>query len=291
MVGRDEALGRLRREVVERGLQFEFATVLTVDDGGPAGFLVRVRSGRRLHPHTLLLAADERRLSLDHSVGDPLSADDVESWTQGVVEWLTEQLATGVMRWGQRVTLPDGTVAIDPSLEPGPGSPWHVTSLPLQRPPAAGQRRLRRLARRRGRNGSIVTLGDRIGLEPDPSPGGHLHDRGFDVRPGRAAHEGGRLIEWLQLFDSDGDDASLRGQLVVSWRDESDSMARLEHLEYRPSAPTGAVDELLLDGLQTATDAGARRVEHQLEAADHLAAGLPWEEAGGRFWVEAEEIP
>jgi hypothetical protein len=67
MVGRDEALEALRREVT--GRDFEFATVLGVTDGGPAGFLVRVRSGRRFHPHVLMLAADEQSLAFDHPGG------------------------------------------------------------------------------------------------------------------------------------------------------------------------------------------------------------------------------
>jgi hypothetical protein len=70
VVGRDEALRALRRKIT--GREFEFATVLEVTDGGPAGFLLRVRAGRRLHLHTLVLAADEESLSLDHGIGDPL---------------------------------------------------------------------------------------------------------------------------------------------------------------------------------------------------------------------------
>ena len=123
MVRRDEALRALRRKVTGRGL--EFATVLEVTDGGPAGFLLRVRARQRLHPHTLILAADEQSLTLDHSIGETLETGDAQMWADGVVIWLMEQLDTGVLRWGARVTLEDGTVAIDPSLEAGsPHQPW-----------------------------------------------------------------------------------------------------------------------------------------------------------------------
>lgn len=117
MVRRDEALRALRRKVV--GREFEYATALEVTDGGPAGFLLRVRAGQRLHPHTLIVAADEESLTLEHSVGEPLVTDDAEVWADGVYSWLMEELDTSVLRRGRRVTLEDGTVAIDPSLETG----------------------------------------------------------------------------------------------------------------------------------------------------------------------------
>ena len=129
------------------GRAFEFATVLEVTDGGPDGFLLRVPSGRRRHPHTLVVAADERSLALDHSVGEPLHDDDVGLWAHWVVTWLTEQLDTGVLRWGQRITLSDGAVAIDPRLEPEPSNPWEISPVPLGRPTRAGQRQLQRLVR------------------------------------------------------------------------------------------------------------------------------------------------
>jgi hypothetical protein len=298
MVERDQALEALRREVTGRG--FAFATVLRVDDGGAAGFL-RVRSGRRLHPHTLVVAADESSLALDHLLGEPLPSDDAEEWARGVVERLTEQLDTGVLRWGRRITLEDGTPAIDPWIDPGPPGPGYVTDVPLERPSPAGQRRLRRLIRRGRRRSAVtsdgrdevevVTIGGRIGLEPDPEPGEHLHDHGFDVRPGRAAHAGGRLVAWLQLLTDDRASAAPVGQLVVSWHDEPEAIARLEHLEHRPSAPAGAVEELVLAGVQTAADAGARRVEHQLADVDRLAGGMPWERVDGVSRLDAAAIP
>lgn len=106
------------------GREFEFATMLEVTDGGPDGLLVRVLSGQRLHPYALVLAADERALALDHSVGEPVQADDVDLWADGVVMMLMELLDTGGLRWGRRVTLSDGSVAIDPTLEPEPSSAW-----------------------------------------------------------------------------------------------------------------------------------------------------------------------
>jgi hypothetical protein len=288
VVGRDEALLALQRELTER--EFEFATVLEVADGGSAGFLLRVRSGRRLYPHTVVLAADEASLGLDHSVGEPLDADDVQTWVQGVVLWLMEQLDTGVLRWGQRVTLDNGTRAIDPSLDPGPPSPWYVTSVSLQRPTPAGQRRLRRLARG-GRRRTFVVLGEQIGSEPDPAPGGHLRDVGFDVRPGRATHADGRLIRWLQLDADDSAQSAPVGQLVVSWRDDPGATAHLEHLECDPSAPADAVEELMLAGVHAAADAGARWVEHRLDGADRLLTDLPWEIVDGITRLDAAEIP
>lgn len=73
MVGRGEAL---RREVT--GREFAFATVLEVTDGGSDDLLLRVRSGRRLHPHTLVVGADQQQLGLDHGTGEPLDDDDVQ---------------------------------------------------------------------------------------------------------------------------------------------------------------------------------------------------------------------
>jgi len=248
VVDRDEALEALRHEVT--GREFEFATVLEVTDGGPVGFLVRVRAGRRLHPHVLVLAADEQSLALDYLVGEPLQDDDVQLWAEGVVWWLMEQLDTGVLRWGRRITLPDGTVAIDPTLEPGPASPWRVGSVPLERPTRAGQRRLRRIARRQGRS-HVVILGD-IRSEPDPAPGGHLRNVGFDVRPGRTAHAEGRLVAWLQLHLDDRGGSPPVGQLVVAWRDEDEAVVVLEGLECTASIPEGAVAELMLAGVHAA---------------------------------------
>jgi hypothetical protein len=50
VVGRDEALEELRRAFT--GHEFHDATVLEVTDGGPEGFLLRVRGGQRLaHAH------------------------------------------------------------------------------------------------------------------------------------------------------------------------------------------------------------------------------------------------
>lgn len=142
MTGRTRWSDALHREVA--GHAFAYATGLDVTDGGSAGFLVRVRAGQRLQPATLVVAADEHSLALDHGVDEPLPVDDVEMWACGVRSWLTEQLDTGVLRWGRRVTLPDGTAAIDPSIHPEPASPCWVSPVPLQRPTPPGQRQLRR---------------------------------------------------------------------------------------------------------------------------------------------------
>lgn len=96
MIGRDEALEALHREVA--GHAFEYASGLDVTDGGPAGFLVRVWAGQRLQPATLVVAADEHSLARDQGVDEPLPADDVQMWALGVLTWLTEQLDTGVLR-------------------------------------------------------------------------------------------------------------------------------------------------------------------------------------------------
>ena len=161
VLDRDEALQVLRREVA--GREFEFATVLEVSDGGPGGFLLRVRSGQRLRPHTLVVAADERGLALDHSLGEPLPADDVQVWADGAVMWLMEQLDTGGLRWGRRTTLSDGTVAINPTLEPEPSSPCWISPVPLERPTRAG-----RAAHADGRlvQWLQLYLDDRIGSPP-----------------------------------------------------------------------------------------------------------------------------
>lgn len=289
MVGRAEALLALQRELT--GREFVFATVIEVTDGGADGFVLRVRSGRRRRPHILVLAADEASLGLDYRVGEPLNtADDVQVWVEGVVLWLMEQFDTGVLRWGRRVSLASGIQAIGPSLEPGPPSPWWVIDVSLQRPTRAGQRRLRQLARRRGLS-SLVILGDRIASEPDPAPGGHLRDHGFDVQPGRAASTESRLVAWLLLFDDDSADATPVGQLVVSWRDEPESIAQLEHLEHRPSVSADGVGELMLAGLHAAAHAGAQQIEHQLEAADRLVTDLPWETVDGITRLDAAKIP
>jgi hypothetical protein len=287
VVGREEALQELRRVVT--GCEFEFATVLEVTDGGSDGFLLGVRSGRRLHSHTLVVAADERSLALDHSAGEPLPEDDVQLWAQLVVTWLAEQLDTGVLRWGQRVTLPDGTVAIDPTLEPEPSSPWWVSPVPLERPTPEAQRRLRRLARDR-RQDHVVILGDSIGSEPDPAPGGYLRDVGFDVRAGRAAHAEGRLIEWWQLYLDDTGGSPPAGQLVVAWREGSETVAQLEYLESKPSVPRAAVERLVLAGVHAAADAGAEVIEHRLDA-DHLQLGLPWQPEDGVMRLNAADVP
>lgn len=170
-------------------------------------------------------AADEHSLALDHGVDEPLPVDDVEMWACGVRTWLTEQLDTGVLRWGRRITLPDGTTAIDPSIHPGPASPWWVSPVPLVRPTPPGQRQLRRAARSR-RGGGVVTLGGSIEFQPDPAPG---------------------------------------GQLIVAWREGSETVVQLEQLEYRPSTPRAAIEELVLAGLHAAADAGARVIEHGLD--------------------------
>ena len=294
---RDEALEALRREVSRR--DFEGATVLEVTDGGPSGFLVHVRSGQRLHPHTLVVAADQSSLSLDYSTGDRLPAADVQLWADGLCLWLMEQLDTGALRWGRRVTLHDGTVAIDPMLAPEPAGPWWLSSVPLERPTQAGQRQLRRLAKRRrsqraamaGDSNHIVTIGGSIASEPDPTPGRHLRDAGFDIRPGRAAHTEGRLVQWLQLYLDDSGTSPPAGQLVVAWRDASQAIAALEHLECEPSVPDGAIEELMLAGVHAAADAGARVIEHRFNNAGHLEQGLAWQTEDGVRRLNTAAVP
>lgn len=288
MVRRDEALSALRHGVA--GREFEFATVLEVTDGGPDGLLLRVRSGRRLHPHTLVVDADESRLALDHSTGEPLDNDDVQQWTHGMVLWLTEQLDTGVLRCGRRRKLTDGTVAIDPMLEPEPPSPWWVSPVPLERPTLTGQRRLRRLAQSR-RGESIAILGGRMHLEPNPTLGGHLRDAGLDVRPGRAAHRAGRLLQWLQLHLDDRGGSPPAGQLVVSWADDAQTDGRLEHLECTPSVPETAVQHLVFAGIHAAADVGASWIEHRFDHRDPGWVGLPWTYKAGAMRLDAADVP
>ena len=288
MIGRGEALEALRREVV--GRQLEFATVIEVADGGPTGFLLHVRSGRRVHPHMLVVAADGSSLSLDHAIGEPLPVADTQLWAQGVRMWLIEQLDTGVLRWGQRVTLPQGGVAIDPMLAPAPASPWWVSPVPLDRPTGAGQRRLRRLARRRGRS-HVTIIGGSIASEPDPALGGHLLDAGLDVRPGRAAKADGRLVQWLHLHLDDRGTPPPAGQLVASWRDESEDVVVLEHLEFEPSVPERAVEELVLAGVHAAADAGARVIEHRFDDVGQLQGDLPWQPEDGILRLRAADVP
>jgi hypothetical protein len=289
VVGRDEALRALRGKVA--GREFEYATVLEVSDGGSAGFMLRVRAGQRLHPHTLILAVDEKSLTLEHSIGEPLETDDAETWADGVYYWLMEELDTGVLRRGGRVTLDDGTVAVDPSLETDAShQPWYVSEVPLDRPTRAGQRRLLWTALR-ARRRSFVTIGDHVPHEPDPTPGGYLREAGFEVGPGRAAHADGRLIQWLQLFRDDRHASLPLGQLVVSWRDEPEGVAQLEHLECKPQAPHAAVEQLMLAGVHDAADAGARWIEHRLDHADDLDLGLPWQTADGVMRLSAADVP
>lgn len=287
MVGREEALQGLRRAVTRR--EFEFASVLEVTDGGLDGFLVSVRSGQRLDLHVVVLAADEQALALDHSVGEPLHADDVNLWADGVVTMLMELLDTGGLRWGRRIMLSDGSVAIDPTLEPDPPSPWSISPVPLQRPTRAGQRRLRRLMRGTGSD-HVAMLGGRITEEPDPSPGGHLRDMGFDVRPGRAAHANGRLVQWLQLYLDDSIDAPPAGQLVVARRDKTGDVVLLEHLECKPDVPQEAVEELVLAGVHAAADAGAHVIEYG-PGGQHIHSRLAWQQEGSLLRLRATDVP
>lgn len=288
MVGREEAFEELRRVVAAR--EFVFATVLEVTDGGPDGFLFRVRSGKRLHPHTVVVAADERSLAIDHSIGLPLDDDDARLWAYGVGTWLEEQLDTGALRWGRRLTLADGTVAIDPSLEPEPPSRWSLNTVPLERPTAEGQRRLRRLSRER-RSRRIVILGDGIPHEPDPAPGGYVRGLAFDVRPGRRAHAEGRLIQWWLLNLNDASvDAPPVGQLVVAWLDGSETVAELAYLETKPSVAPDGLEQLVLAGVHAAADAGAEVIEHHLDI-DHTQLGLPWQAEGDTRRLNAADVP
>ncbi|TVR17383.1 MAG: hypothetical protein EA387_16595 [Nitriliruptor sp.] len=100
----------------------------------------------------------------------------------------------------------------------------------------------------------VVMLGDRIADEPDPSSGGHLRDVGLDVQPGWTAHVDGRLIQWLQLYLDDSREAPPARQLVVAWRAESETVGLLEHLECKPDAPEGAIEDLVLAGVHAAAD-------------------------------------
>jgi hypothetical protein len=281
----DEALRALQGEL--SGCAFGSATVLEVTDGGPGRFLVQVRWGRRIHPHTVVVAADEANLAHDHFLGAPLDADDAAAWARGVRIWLEEELDTGLLRWGQRITLDDGTVAIDPLLRPEDTSgPWYVAAVPLDRPTPAAQRRLRQL-RRDARQRHIVTLGA-IETELDPAPGGLPSDAGFDVRAGQEATAQGRLISWLQLFPDSSGTSTLMGQLVASWQDAD--VAQLEHLEVLPQTPHDAVAELVLAGVHAAADAGARRIEHRLEVVDSLDLGVRWQSKTGVRSLDTYEV-
>jgi hypothetical protein len=294
VVGRDEALHALRRELI--GREFAAASVLAVNDVAPVGFVLRVRAGRRIHPHTVVLAADERSLTHDHAWDEPLANDDAEQWAYRVALWLEEQFGSRVLDWGPRVVLADGTSAVDLRAEPEvmPSWPGDVSEVSLDRPTPAGHRRLRRLALRKGlglHRRAIVVMGDGFGSEPDPAPGGHLAEAGLDVRPGRAAVAEGRLISWLQLFAHDRGGAPPVGHLVVAWRDEVDAVAELEHLEYRPQAPHGAVEHLVLVAIHGAADAGARSIEHRLDDVAHLGPVLPWQAGNGVARLDAADIP
>jgi hypothetical protein len=213
-------------------------------------------------------------------------------WADGVLIWLMEQLDTGVLRWGARVTLEDGTVAIDPSLETG--SPVVREYVPLDRPTRAGQRRLRRLAFRRlalfGRRSGSVMFGDRE-LEPDPTPRGHLREARFDVGPGRTAYAGGRLIRWLQLYLDDRHGSPPVDQLVVSWPDEPAGVAQLEYLGCEPLAPHAAVEDVMLAGVHAAADAGACWIEHRFDDVDLLGLGLRWQPELGVMRLKAADVP
>lgn len=292
MVRRDEALRGLQRELT--GRQFYSSTVLDVSDGGSAGFLVRVRSGKRLQPHVLAISADERSLAFDHGLDQPLSPDDVQEWTRGVVTWLMVELDTGVLRTGQRVTLEDGTVAVDPARDRVPTGPWYVTYVPLERPSRAGQRRIRRRLLWRlapGGHRRVVTLGDDMEMEPDPAPGSYLSEVGFDVAPGRAICAAGRLVRWLQLFRDSSGGAAPIGQLVVAWRDQPQAVAALEQLELKPSATRGAIEELVLTGVHDAADAGARWIEYRCDDRSGLGPDLPWESVDDVPRLNVADVP
>jgi hypothetical protein len=294
LVARDEALSALKQQLT--GREFSSATVLEVRDGGSAGFLLGVRSGRRLRPHTVVLPADEASLGFDYMLDEPLGTDDVDLWADRVAVWLMVELDTGVLRRGRRVTLDDGTEAVDPigvrSHEPNPdwvsSVPLTLFPLPRIRGPMAWWFVLRRVFRRGGVR--VVTVEDGDAAEPDPAPGGHLLDAGLDARPGRAAYGDGRLIEWLQL-SSGGRASRWVGQLVVSWRDESEGIAQLEHLEYLSSAPADAIEELMLTGVHAAADAGARWIERQLDSDDQAVPDLPWETVDGLTRLDANDVP
>jgi hypothetical protein len=117
---RDQALHELRRRLTE--LEFDYTTVLEIVDGGSSGFLARVRDSGQLTVHTLVLEVDPDGLGHDTGWSEPLPQDEVEAWVTVVTELLREELDTGVLQRGKRVTLEDGTVAIDPSLGVHPPS-------------------------------------------------------------------------------------------------------------------------------------------------------------------------
>jgi hypothetical protein len=203
--------------------------------------------------------------------------------------WLAEQLDTGALRWGQRIVLADGTIAIDPSSEPEPPSRWSLDTVPLGRPTAAGQRRLRRLSRQR-RSRHIVTLGDGIPREPDPAPGGYLRRLGFDVRPGRRAHAEGRLIQWWLLSLNNASLEPPVGQLVVAWLDSSEEVAQLAYLETKPSVAREGLEQLVLASVHAAADAGAEVIEHHLDI-DHVQLRLPWQAEDDTRRLNAADVP
>ncbi|MFO7959916.1 MAG: hypothetical protein R6U94_03080, partial [Nitriliruptoraceae bacterium] len=120
---------------------------------------------------------------------------------------------------------------------------------------------------------------------------GHLRHAGLDVRPGRAATAEGRLVAWLQLYLDDRGGSPPVGQLVVAFGEGSETVVQLEHLEYRPSVPRAAIEELVLAGLHAAADAGARVIEHRLDDRDLLPSGLPWRPADGVMRLDAADVP
>lgn len=286
MIGRGEALEALRRESL--GRKFAFATVLEVTDGGPSGFLAHVRSGRRVHPHLLVVAGDESRLSLDAAINELLPVADAQLWARGVLMWLMVQLDTGVLRWGRRVTLPDGSVAIDPMLEPAPASPWWVSPLPLDRPTGAGS-----VHGDDWRDGRDAAVSKSSATAPLPSRS-RLRAGTCETRAstcGRAAHTDGRLVQWLQLHLDDRGRSLPVGQFVVAWQDECEAVVVLECREFEPSVPVRAVEELLLAGVHAAADAGARVIQHRTDNAEHLQRELPWQSDDGILHLRAGDVP
>lgn len=303
MVAAADALRALRTQLT--GYAFWRATALEVVHGGGERFLVRVRSDQRRRPHTVVVPADASSLAHDLFIGEPLEGDDAEAWADGVARWLQEEIDTGLLRWGQRIDLGDGTVAIDPMAgrpsraDDGAG-PWSIVAVPLDRPTAAAEQRLRRQFRWRLRLKSLLTgggwtyvvaMGDDLDHEPDPRPGGALEEVGLDVTAGREAARAGRLIAWLQLYEHDDVRAQPLGHVVVRWEDAPGETAQLACCEVVDDPPIDALEALRLAGLHAAADAGARWIDDLLVPSPWHADGLPWQSHDGVRRLDADEVP
>jgi hypothetical protein len=289
MVERRDALRAMQQQLI--GRRFDSAAVLDVDDGGAQGFLVRFRTGQRLAANVVVVPADPLSLATDHSVAEPLDSADASDWAQGVSIRLEELLDTGLVVWGVRVHLADGTVAIDPTCEPETTDDvWEVSTVPLDRPGRTERRRIRWLAWRK-RTRRLVVLGDEAASEPDPSPGTFLQAAGFDIGPGRRAHADGRLISWLQLYPDGSLDDDAVGQAVVVWRDHGEELAELQHLETSTDVPDEARNVLLAAAVNHAADAGARWLDTHHDIPELEKARSTTADADGRRRYDMANLP